>query len=277
MNILYCGDGGTKDGLLISVLSLIKNVDEPLHIYIMTMELSHGGRTFDAVPAGVVSYLDSLLKEKNPESSALLIDAGKYFGSCPPTANMDTRFTLYCMLRLYADMVDGIPDRILYLDIDVVVRDDITEFYYQDMECHELAGVLDHYGKWFFRNSPFRFDYLNSGVLLLNMKMIRETGLFEACRQRCAEREMFMPDQSALNKLSRSKKILPRKYNEQRRLKADTVMQHFTTSFRFFPWLHPLTVKPWQVERVHRELKLHEYDDILAKYEALSPELLRFS
>ena len=44
------------------------------------------------------------------------------------------------------------------------------------------------------------------------------------------------------------------------------MFQHFTTSFRFFPWFHPVTVKPWDVERMHRVLKLHEYDDLLAEY-----------
>ena len=77
---------------------------------------------------------------------------------------------------------------------------------------------------------------------------------------------MFMPDQSAINRLATSKKIVPRKYNEQRKLHKDTVFQHFTTSFRFFPWFHTLTIKPWQVDRVHEELKITEYDDIFKEY-----------
>lgn len=62
---------------------------------------------------------------------------------------------------------------------------------------------------------------------------------------------------------------MPRRFNEQRRLHKNTVFQHFTTSFRIFPWIHTLTVKPWEVERVHKQLKLHEYDDILAQYSQL--------
>ena len=77
---------------------------------------------------------------------------------------------------------------------------------------------------------------------------------------------MFLPDQSAINKLATKKKIAPRKYNEQYRLQSDTVIQHFTTSFRFTPYFHTLTVKPWDVERVHSVLHLHEYDDILNEY-----------
>ena len=106
------------------------------------------------------------------------------------------------------------------------------------------------------------------------MERIREAGLFCRCRKLCKEKRMFMPDQSAINRLAKKKHIWPEKYNEQRRLREDTVLQHFTTSFRFFPWLHTLTVKPWQVDRMHEKLRLHEYDDILAEYQILKKEIL---
>ena len=101
---------------------------------------------------------------------------------------------------------------------------------------------------------------------MLNLKKIKETKLFENCRKMCQQKEMFMPDQSAINKLVKYRKIVPRKYNEQKKLHEDTVFQHFTTAFRAFPYPHPQTVKPWQIDRVHNILKLHEYDDILNEY-----------
>ena len=74
-----------------------------------------------------------------------------------------------------------------------------------------LHGSLDYYGKWFFKNKKIRFNYINSGVLLLNLKKIRETGLFKKAREMCQNKKMFMPDQSSLNKLSVGKKIEKRK------------------------------------------------------------------
>ena len=102
--------------------------------------------------------------------------------------------------------------------------------------------------------------------MLLNLTKIKETKLLEKCRELCKNKEMFMPDQSAINKLAIYKNIQPRKYNEQRKLQKDTVFQHFTTSFRFLPWFHALTIKPWNIERVHNELKIEEYDDIFEEY-----------
>ena len=84
------------------------------------------------------------------------------------------------MLRLFADELPQIPDRILYLDDDIVIRGDITAFYKQNIKGIELVGVLDYWGRFFFHNIKTKrvFDYLNSGVLLLNMTKIKQTGLF---------------------------------------------------------------------------------------------------
>ncbi len=273
MNVLYCGDKNIEDGLVISVLSLMKHASEPLNIFVMTMDLTlETGRILPVSP-GTVRYLDGRLKKQNEESSAALIDATEFFRAAPPLANMETRFTPCCMLRLYADLVPGLPDRILYLDNDVVCRKEFGGFYHQELSDYEVAGVPDYYGKWFFRKNLFHMDYLNSGVLLLNLARIRKTGLFARCRVLCSEKKMFMPDQSAINQLAVQKKLCSRNYNEQRRLHGDTVFQHFTTSFRFFPWLHTLTVKPWQIDQMHKKLKLHEYDDILMEYTAIRAEL----
>ena len=97
----------------------------------------------------------------------------------------------------------------------------------------------------------------------MNIKKIKETKLLERCRVRCATKEMFMPDQSALNKLAAFKKKLPRRFNEQRRIKSDTLIRHFTTTFRFFPKVKTVTVKPWEIDRLHSVLKTYEYDHII--------------
>jgi lipopolysaccharide biosynthesis glycosyltransferase len=269
MNILYCGDDNIEGGLIISILSLLKNVDEEINIYVLTMTVQSQQKKFHPVSEATIQFLNERVKKTNPCNSVVKLDVTELFTAELPDANMETRFTPYCMLRLFADKISDLPDRILYLDNDVICRKNCSDFYYQDISNHELAGVLDHYGKWFFRTHIFKMDYINSGVLLLNLKMIRETGLFEKCRVLCCHEKMFMPDQSAINKLSGTKIIQPRKFNEQRKLHDNTVLQHFTTSFRFFPWLHTLTVKPWQISRVHSELKLFEYDDILDEYATL--------
>lgn len=276
MNILYCGDRNIADGVMLSVLSLLECIDIPFNIYILTMQLETEAKTFYSLPQVFADHLDKLVKKYNPNSSVTLIDATDLFAEQPPTANLETRFTPCCMLRLFADKIEQLPDRLLYLDNDVICRSDCSDFYFQDIEQYELVGVLDYYGRWFFRNNILRADYLNSGVLLLNMANIRQTGLFQKCRDRCRDKKMFMPDQSAINKLAVAKKIDKRKYNDQRKLHDDTVFQHFTTSFRFFPYIHTVSVKPWQIDKVHSILKLHEYDQLFDKYITVKSDMENF-
>lgn len=264
MNILFCGDQGAEDGVLIATLSLLKNTPAELHFYILTMSVAR----FQPFSKQAADYLRSLLQAKNKHNTLSLIDCTDLFIDQPPTANMGTRFTPYAMLRLFADKLPQIPNRILYFDDDIIVRRDIQPFYEQDLNGLQLVGVLDFWGRFFFHNFHERklFDYLNSGVLLLNMDEVRRTNLFSKVRQMVQVKKMFMPDQSALNHLATEKKIVSRIYNEQYQLHLDTKIQHFTTSFRFKPYLHTQTVKPWDVKRVHSVLHLHEYDDLLNKY-----------
>lgn len=266
MNILYCGDENIEDGLVISILSLLKNTKEELHIYVLTANIANKNKKFKGISNSSIDFLDKRVKEESQKNFVKKIDVTDLFNEEIPTQNMETRFTPCCMLRLFADRIQELPDKILYLDTDVVCRKECSEFYNQDISGYELVGVLDHYGKWFFKKNIFKFDYINSGVLLLNLAKIKETKLFEKCREMCQNEEMFMPDQSAINKLATSKKIEQRKYNEQRKLHENTVFQHFTTSFRFFPWFHALTIKPWQIEEVRKVLKIKEYDDIFEEY-----------
>ncbi|TGY65019.1 glycosyltransferase [Dubosiella muris] len=269
MNVLYCGDIHIAQGLILSVLSLKNHVSEPLHVYILTMSLRQNGRQYEPIDAKTIQTIEKIVHQGHSAGTVEVLDVTALFCEELPEENMETRFTPYCMLRLYADRL-ALPDRILYLDTDVLCRRSPRAFYEQDMTGIELAGVLDHYGKWFFHRKMFQFDYMNSGVLLLNLEQIRKTGLFARARSYCRRHSMFMPDQSALNKLVRSKRLWPRRYNEQRQLQDDTVFQHFTTSFRAFPVLHTVSVKPWNREGMHDILHLHEYDGLYAEYDAFA-------
>lgn len=260
MNILFCGDQGVCEGIFLSSLSLCKNANEKLDIYIITATVGK----HCAIPQGFADNLRATLIKQKPDVRVVLLDISEMFGNYHPEANMGTRFTPLCMLRLFADMVPEIPDRILYLDTDVLCRADFSDLYYSDIGDIEIAGVPDRYGKWFFGNI-LKHDYLNSGVLLMNMENVRQSGLFKKCRDMCRDKKMFMPDQSALNKLAVKRKI-PARYNAQGKIKSDTVFKHFTTFFKFFPYIRAVTIKPWHTDKLHNELGIFEFDDILDEY-----------
>ncbi len=291
MNILYCGDAGIARGVLVSILSLIRNgrkqfdgkkmremtlseLPEPtFQIYIMTIKYE----SVQPFPKKTAEFLNRLVKKANPKSFVKLIDATEVFVRNLPEKNMGTYFTPCAMLRLYMDKVPELArlERILYLDYDVVARGDISEFYNTDLTGVEVAGVLDIYGRrWYHYRGLFKQDYMNSGVMLFNLEECKKTGMFEKAAKICAEKWMLLPDQSALNRAIDRRKLMPRKFNEQEeRPRKDTVLHHFSNNFKFWPYFRVQKVKPFEVEKIHEILKITEYDDILEEYKKLKEKL----
>lgn len=273
MNILYCGDKGITQGILVSILSLLMNGGkQEYNIYILTINYK------DTVqfPQKTAAFLNSLVKKYNPKNFVKLIDATEIFTSNLPKRNLKSYFTPCSMLRLYIDKVPELAklDRILYLDYDVVCRKDFSAFYNTNLDGIEAAGVLDIYGKNFYHYHGLKQDYMNSGVMLFNIKKCLETGMFEKAVYLCAKRWMMLADQAALNKSITYRKLMPRRFNEQgEKPKQDTALHHFSNNFKFWPYFKVQKVKPFEIEKIHSVLKITEYDDILKKYQELAKNL----
>ncbi len=286
MNLLYCGDDGIKDGVLISVLSLLKNTTEPLEIYILTINLTRDRAAKIGIPnlppvkpfsGRSAAFLDKIVKEKNPKNFVRLIDATDVFINNLPIKNMGSYFTPCSMLRLYIDKIPELRklDRILYLDYDVVCRRDIAEFYHMDMEGIEAAGVLDIYGRRFYHyHGLFKQDYMNSGVMLFNIPECLKTKMFERAVKLCAKKWMLLADQAALNKSITKRKLMPLKYNDQNeRPNRETVLHHFSNNFKFWPYFRLQKIKPFEIDKVHNILRIHSYDDIFEEYKRMKEYL----
>ena len=165
-------------------------------------------------------------------------------------------------MRLLADKIEGMPDKLLYLDIDMMCAGDISELYNTDISDYEYAAVREKYG-----SKIIRPDYINAGMLLLNMKKIRETGLLEKARDLIKTKKMLFADQDAIFRSTTKKKILPRKYNEQSKFNGkNTVICHFCKRLLWRPFPHTENYKQWNVEEVHRILKCYAFDEDLKEY-----------
>ena len=90
MNILYCGDSNIVDGLIISILSLIKHESGDLNIYVFSMDYEDK----KSVSEKAIKKLDELVKKTNKNSFVKLIDVKKYFLEEIPLRNIDTLFKI---------------------------------------------------------------------------------------------------------------------------------------------------------------------------------------
>src|SRR3984885_8725439 len=135
-------------------------------------------------------------------------------------ASWPSHLTAASLLRLrLPSVLDGI-DRVIYLDCDLVVLDDITTLYDTDLLDLPLAACLDF---WLTGAPPFappgwdvgewhRFlsevvglsdwkTYFNAGVLVMDLNRFRNTGLAQAAEEFLERTNYETPfvDQEALN------------------------------------------------------------------------------
>lgn len=264
VNILFCGNGYVFDGMLTCALSIMKRSDskEPYTFYVYTMDVSHIKPAYTPIDDGIIEYFDSVIKSYNKENRVIKTDVTeiykKEFAGCP---NEGAYCSPYTLIRLFADMVDGMPDKILYLDADIMFNRDVHLLYDIDVTDYEYAAARDHYGKYMI--SP---NYVNAGVLLFNLKKMKETGLLAKARELIKTKKLVFADQSAIIRSTTKKKMLPQRYNDQKFLHKHTVVRHFSKRLFWLPYPHTDNIKQWDVSRVHRIFRYYAFDDVLYEY-----------
>ena len=269
MNLLLCGNEKVFDGALTELISITNKTKEAVNCYIFTMNLTRIKSEYKSIKDEQIKFLDKVIKTKNQENSVIKIDVTdlyeKEFGKCK---NENAYCTPYTLLRLLADLVPEIPDKILYLDIDMMAGDDISKLYNIDVSDYEYAAVKEKYGSVLLYP-----DYINAGMLLLNMKKIKETGLLEKARDLIKNKKMLFADQDAIYKATTKKLILPRIYNEQSKFnRKGTVICHFCKRLLWRPYPHTENYKQWHIKEVHEVLKCYTFDDDLNEYIKLKKE-----
>lgn len=171
--------------------------------------------------------------------------------------------------------------KIIYLDGDVIVCDNLREFWNIDVENVALAGVPDdnlYYGNikqtYNRLKYPPNLGYFNAGVLLINLQYWREHNVIDIFLSLINSKVIFMHhDQDILNSVFHEKKLfIPLKYN----LMSSFLWQ---PHYRNISWeyneeieqvarnpiiIHYTGVKPWYKECDH------PYKKEFLKYKALT-------
>lgn len=116
-------------------------------------------------------------------------------------------FTRAILFRLgLAHLAPRDCKRVIYLDADLIVTDDIRKLWSTDLGGAALGAVEDGYvdpvafaARWGVTQTPAR--YFNSGVLLIDLEQSRRDGLFGEALKFVAEHgdKLTLTDQDALN------------------------------------------------------------------------------
>ncbi|MDD6642769.1 MAG: glycosyltransferase [Firmicutes bacterium] len=263
MNLLYCGNEGVFDGVLTSALSVVRRLTEqrPITVYLFTMELTRLSPNYTPLTQRHAAWIEEALRRHNTKTQVVLHDVtALYETHLRENANESCYCSPYTLLRLLADLLP-MPDKLLYLDADVMLNKDAGLLYDIDVSSVEYAAARDHYGRFLIQP-----NYINAGVLLFNMKKCRETRIFEKSREILRRKKLPFADQSALIRSTTCRKVLPHSFNDQKFLYKSTVVRHFSKRLFYLPYPHTENVKQWHVQRVHEKFGYTCFDDVLDEY-----------
>lgn len=143
--------------------------------------------------------------EDNYMSSAMesveFIDVFNYKPLVNNNVNTGNWATYMTMTRCY--FCDLLPneDKVIYLDLDVMIEDDVSEFWNIDLQGKEVAGVVD---TKFYQVHEVPYitnidNYVNAGVLLMDLKRMRENGTDKKMVTLLHTKPMYYLDQDCIN------------------------------------------------------------------------------
>lgn len=271
MDVVFCSDDNYVMHCGIAMISMLennKNADIVTHI--VGKGISDENK---AVLKGISDKYNAQIKFYNISDEEL----SKY--PLPPTP-LHINVSAYIRLFLF-DILPQEIEKVLYLDCDLVVVDDLSDLWNINIDNYSVAGVIDsnEYTDADYLARKFdplkSYTYINSGVMLMNLKYWREHNVLDKLIAYIRDNyeSIHYADQDTLNgALPDSIGFLPFRYNVhltfftnkfrvldafQKEIDAalhDIAIIHYTTSMK--PWLKGC---------------VHPLKDTFLKYKAMSP------
>lgn len=203
-------------------------------------------------------------------------------------APVNMHFSKEMYYRLLAsNMLPESVDRVLYMDPDILIRGSVEEFYNLPFDDKLLIAMPDppqindpkcpdNRPHWQRLGIEENSVYINSGVLLMNLSLMREikfdvNSIFEIINEKSGD--LLYPDQDAINVYFRdSMKIWKNLYNYNPGLLANEVVK-WGLSKKYRRRENPIIVhfmgpvKPWSIH--YRNKYCYEYQEIYKHFAPL--------
>ena len=209
MNILISVDEKYLKISKVMLFSLKNNIPEKITVYVL-FRGNRDSKEFISFEKDMVKIDIKVVKVDVEDNLTQRLKVGLHYSAA-------MYFRIFAHLLLPENI-----DRILYLDADLIVKKDITSFYAQDFAerymvvCEDKNAdsteILNHKNKLGIAQNH---KYFNSGVLLMNLKKMREDISKENILSDIVglQDRILYPDQDILNKIYENKV----KYNDYRK------------------------------------------------------------
>lgn len=207
IHIAYTANRAYISLAAISIHSLLEsNPYSKFHIHILGYELSEKD----------ISNIESLIPQSRVKLSVYSMHKLQDY----LTIDVPSSFPIIAYARLFlASVLPTNINRVLYLDGDTIIMDDISQFYNTDLRDNLVGAILDPVisSEYKYRTSISRDEaYINAGVLLIPLDKWRreciETKFIKHLRLNNGKVYLF--DQGLVNAVCAGRKMLfPPKYN----------------------------------------------------------------
>lgn len=214
LNLLFSSSNDYSPLLTIALTSLLENNSNDfncINVYILDNGINQKNR----------DNINSLMERYPCRIKFIKIDIAASFNNYLwPVENNNAPPSFATYARLFTpSLVPEDIDKILYLDCDALILGSFKELWEMDLGDYYCAGALEPAVNqdlkkefWFFNVN----NYINAGVLLINLKKWREDNVEEKFIEFLSAHrgEYYCADQGIINLLFDNKiKILPPKYN----------------------------------------------------------------
>ena len=189
MHVAYCFDERYQQHFATAACSVLKNITSTTHItlHIVTHAPSKEFKT----------KIESFLQSPSCDINWIDFDIAKT-QKLPVAAN--THFSNAIYFRLFLPyLLPSEVEKVIYLDSDTICMADLSELEKIDISSNLVAGALDLKSE----SESLRVgvsNYINSGVLILNLNKWREEKISERCFEWLEKNpECILGDQDAIN------------------------------------------------------------------------------
>ncbi len=247
--VVYVFDEGFAEATIVSAISLLKNNKEQVEFHLLYP--SRMERSGNKVEKEIIAQGGEVIKHPCLEEWV-----SKYKVSAPSNRGKNSfqpwNITIFLKLMIH-QMVQ--KDKVIFIDGDTIVGECLKKLFQFKLENKIVAAVLDNHSenmRKYWKNLEVDVEhYFNSGVMLLNLKKLREIDFLKECEASQKKYGKFCKysDQDLYNIiLNGYVSLLPSHFNIQAWWGlTDKIWQKQLISFRHGILHFVGNVKPWHL------------------------------
>ena len=257
ITVCFASDNNYIFYLAVAIKSLIENSNENNYyeIYILTEEISdlNQEKILDMQSKNI--YIEFVFVNKYFEE----LDKELFF--------IDGRISIATYYRFFIPFIFKNFKKILYLDSDIIILNDISKLFYEDMKNKAIAAVLDYtlHLKLLYNNDSEeefdfndyitntlkindKFKYFNAGIMIFDINKLLEIDFYNICinKLKILQTPKFY-DQCVMNsEFQDNIHYLPYNWNL-----TTTFYNHFDTDYKYPDYINKIYENIKDINNIH--------------------------